>query len=34
MTVFHLDFALGKAMHDAGRTEEAFTHYARPTHCG
>lgn len=26
---FHLDFALGKAMHDAGRTEEAFDHYAR-----
>jgi tetratricopeptide (TPR) repeat protein len=26
---FHLDFALGKAMHDLGRTEEAFTHYAR-----
>ncbi len=24
----HLDFALGKAMHDAGRTEEAFAHYA------
>ena len=22
-----LDFALGKAMHDAGRTEEAFAHY-------
>jgi tetratricopeptide (TPR) repeat protein len=26
---FHLDFALGKAMHDAGRTDEAFDHYAR-----
>jgi tetratricopeptide (TPR) repeat protein len=25
---FHLDFALGKAMHDAGRADEAFTHYA------
>jgi tetratricopeptide (TPR) repeat protein len=25
----HLDFALGKAMHDAGRTKEAFDHYAR-----
>ena len=25
---FHLDFALGKAMHDAGRTDEAFRHYA------
>jgi tetratricopeptide (TPR) repeat protein len=25
----HLDFALGKAMHDAGRTDEAFAHYAR-----
>jgi tetratricopeptide (TPR) repeat protein len=25
---FHLDFALGKAMHDAARTEEAFAHYA------
>jgi len=25
---FHLDFALGKAMHDAGRTEEAFAHYS------
>ena len=25
----HLDFALGKAMHDAGRTEEAFAHYRR-----
>ena len=23
-----LDFALGKAMHDLGRTEDAFTHYA------
>jgi tetratricopeptide (TPR) repeat protein len=26
---FHLDFALGKAMHDAGRADEAFAHYAR-----
>jgi len=26
---FHLDFALGKAMHDAGRTEDAFDHYAK-----
>jgi tetratricopeptide (TPR) repeat protein len=25
---FHLDFALGKALHDAGRTDEAFAHYA------
>ena len=25
----HLDFALGKAMHDAGRTDEAFDNYAR-----
>ena len=25
----HLDFALGKAMHDAGRADEAFAHYAR-----
>ena len=25
---FHLDFALGKAMHDAGRPEEAFRHYS------
>ena len=25
---FHLDFALGKAMHDAGRIDEAFGHYA------
>ena len=24
----HLDFALGKAMHDAGRADEAFAHYA------
>jgi tetratricopeptide (TPR) repeat protein len=23
----HLDFALGKAMHDAGRADEAFSHY-------
>ena len=26
---FHLDFALGKAMHDAGRPEEAFAHYSK-----
>lgn len=26
---FHLDFALGKAIHDAGRTEDAFAHYAK-----
>lgn len=25
----HLEFALGKAMHDAGRTDEAFGHYTR-----
>ena len=25
---FHLDFALGKALHDAGRFDEAFAHYA------
>ena len=25
---FHLDFALGKAMHDAGRVDEAFDHYS------
>jgi len=25
---FHLDFALGKAMHDAGRSDDAFAHYA------
>jgi len=25
---FHLDFALGKAMHDAGRNDEAFRHYS------
>jgi tetratricopeptide (TPR) repeat protein len=25
---FNLDFALGKAFHDAGRSEEAFEHYA------
>ena len=25
---FHLDFALGKAMHDAKRTAEAFSHYS------
>ena len=26
---FHLDFALGKAMHDRGRADEAFDHYSR-----
>jgi tetratricopeptide (TPR) repeat protein len=26
---FHLDFALGKALHDAGRAAEAFAHYAK-----
>ena len=26
---FHLDFALGKALHDAARHDDAFTHYAR-----
>ena len=26
---FHLDFALGKAMHDVGRQDEAFEHYAK-----
>jgi tetratricopeptide (TPR) repeat protein len=26
---FHLDFALGKAMHDVGRTEDAFAHYSK-----
>lgn len=26
---FHLDFALGKAMHDAGQVDAAFEHYAR-----
>ena len=25
---FHLDFALGKAFHDAGRSDEAFSHYS------
>jgi tetratricopeptide (TPR) repeat protein len=25
----HLDFALGKAMHDAGQADKAFDHYAR-----
>ncbi len=25
---FHLEFALGKAMHDLGRTEDAFAHYS------
>jgi len=25
----HLDFALGKALHDAGRTDDAFAHYAK-----
>ena len=26
---FHLDFALGKAMHDAGRNDDAFAYYAK-----
>ena len=26
---FHLDFALAKAMHDAGRTDEAFARYSK-----
>jgi len=26
---FHLDFALGKALHDAGRVDEAFGHYSK-----
>ena len=26
---YHLDFALGKAMHDARRTDQAFEHYSR-----
>jgi len=26
---FHLDFALGKALHDAGEADKAFAHYAR-----
>jgi tetratricopeptide (TPR) repeat protein len=26
---FHLDFALGKALHDSGRSDEAFAHYAK-----
>ncbi len=26
---FHLDFALGKAMHDMGRADDAFAHYAK-----
>ena len=26
---FHLEFALGKAMHDLGRSDEAFGHYER-----
>ena len=25
---FHLEFALGKAMHDAGKSDEAFAHFA------
>jgi tetratricopeptide (TPR) repeat protein len=25
---FHLDFALGKALHDAGRADDAYAHYA------
>ena len=26
---FHLDFALGKALHDAGKPDEAFAHYSK-----
>jgi tetratricopeptide (TPR) repeat protein len=26
---FHLDFALGKAMHELGRTDDAFAHYSK-----
>jgi tetratricopeptide (TPR) repeat protein len=26
---FHLHFALGKALHDVGRTDDAFAHYAK-----
>ena len=26
---FHLEFAMGKAMHDAARIDDAFSHYAR-----
>jgi tetratricopeptide (TPR) repeat protein len=26
---FHLDFALGKALHDAGKPDEAFAHYGK-----
>jgi tetratricopeptide (TPR) repeat protein len=26
---FHLDFALGKALHDLGQSDEAFLHYSR-----
>jgi tetratricopeptide (TPR) repeat protein len=26
---FHIDFALGKALHDAARPDEAFAHYAK-----
>ena len=26
---FHLDFAIGKALHDLGRADEAFDHYSR-----
>jgi tetratricopeptide (TPR) repeat protein len=26
---FHLEFALGKALHDLGRSDDAFAHYAR-----
>jgi tetratricopeptide (TPR) repeat protein len=26
---FHLEFSLGKAMHDAGRIDEAFAHYSK-----
>jgi hypothetical protein len=25
---FHIDFAIGKALHDAGRSDEAFAHYS------
>ena len=25
---FHIEFALGKAFHDLGRSDEAFAHYA------
>ena len=26
---FHLEFALGKALHDLGRSDQAFAHYAK-----